>query len=257
MCGITGVLAFNEVGRWSSLIKVSEATNQLSHRGPDTGRLYNDYFGALGHRRLAIIDLSSEGWQPMSDPTERYTLVFNGEIYNFKSIRKRLVAKGIEFKSDSDTEVLLHLYIEKKEAALEELDGFFSFAVFDKDENTLFLARDRFGIKPLLYYYDEDRFIFASEMKSLLSYNIPKEVDYASLRQYFQLHYIQFTISHFNLIIHCIDFFFINFQIFINIKNLLFQNIRKHQKISNTFIKFHIFFFINIIFQKFQTFFTL
>jgi asparagine synthase (glutamine-hydrolysing) len=190
MCGITGVLAFNEVGRWSSLIKVSEATNQLSHRGPDTGRLYNDYFGALGHRRLAIIDLSSEGWQPMSDPTERYTLVFNGEIYNFKSIRKRLVAKGIEFKSDSDTEVLLHLYIEKKEAALEELDGFFSFAVFDKDENTLFLARDRFGIKPLLYYYDEDRFIFASEMKSLLSYNIPKEVDYASLRQYFQLHYI-------------------------------------------------------------------
>ncbi|MDX1903293.1 MAG: asparagine synthase (glutamine-hydrolyzing), partial [Thermonemataceae bacterium] len=145
------------------------------------------------HRRLSIIDTSSAGNQPITDITKQYTIVFNGEIYNFKSLRKELEDKGVQFNSHTDTEVLLYAYIHWGVAFLERLQGFFAFAIYNKNENSLFLARDRFGIKPLLYYTDEDRFLFASEMKSILQYGIEKQIDVAALRHYLHLNYIPAT----------------------------------------------------------------
>ncbi len=189
MCGITGIYAFNEVGRFN-MINLANATKAIEKRGPDHQGMFTDYFVGLGHRRLSIIDTSSSAHQPMKDESGRYIIVFNGEIYNFKALRKTLVDQGISFKSESDTEVLLQLYIQEKEKCLEKLNGFFVFAIYDKEEHSLFIARDRMGIKPLLYYQDSDKIIFASEMKSLLAYGIPKALDYTSLTQYLQFNYI-------------------------------------------------------------------
>jgi asparagine synthase (glutamine-hydrolysing) len=189
MCGITGLLAFNEIGRFS-LINLQSATDALSKRGPDWGDTYLGFFAGLGHRRLSIIDTSENGNQPISDHTGRYTIVFNGEIYNFKNLREQLIEKGISFRSQTDTEVLLYAYITWGSYCLELLQGFFAFAIYDKEGNSLFLARDRFGIKPLLYYTDEDRFLFASEMKSIIQFGIEKKINLTALRSYLHLNYI-------------------------------------------------------------------
>ncbi len=189
MCGITGILAFNEVGRFN-MINLARATAALEKRGPDHQGMYTEYFAGIGHRRLSIIDTSADGNQPMKDETGRFCIVFNGEIYNYQKLGEELVNQGINLRSKSDTEVLLNLYIREKERCLEKLNGFFAFAIYDKEENSLFIARDRMGIKPLLYYQDEDKVIFASEMKSLLSYGIEKSIDHTSLYQYLQFNYI-------------------------------------------------------------------
>jgi len=189
MCGITGIFAFNLVGKFNK-IHVTNATMALEKRGPDFQDIYLDEWIALGHRRLSIIDTSAAGNQPMWDDTKRYCIIFNGEIFNFKELRSELHRNGVVFRSNSDTEVLLKLYIQEKEKCLNKLNGFFSFCIFDKQEESLFLARDRYGIKPLIYLFDEDKFIFASEMKSLLQYGIDKKLDYNSLYIYLQLNYI-------------------------------------------------------------------
>ena len=189
MCGITGIFAFNLVGKFNK-IHVTNATMALEKRGPDFQDIYLDEWIALGHRRLSIIDTSAAGNQPMWDDTKRYCIVFNGEIFNFKELRSELHRSGVVFRSNSDTEVLLKLYVREKEKCLNKLNGFFSFCIFDKQEESLFLARDRYGIKPLIYLFDEDKFIFASEMKSLLQYGIDKKLDYNSLYIYLQLNYI-------------------------------------------------------------------
>ena len=194
MCGITGIFAFNQIGAFY-MINLGKSVEKLSRRGPDGRGSYIEDFLALGHRRLSIIDTSSSGSQPMKDEAERYVIVFNGEIFNFKDLRKNLEQKGVSFKSECDTEVLLKLYIHEGKKCLEKLIGFFAFAIYDKERKELFIARDRMGIKPLLYYYDEDKFVFASEMKSLLAYNIPREIDYTSLYQYLQLNYIPWPAS--------------------------------------------------------------
>jgi asparagine synthase (glutamine-hydrolysing) len=189
MCGITGIFAFNLVGKFNK-IHVTNATMALEKRGPDFQDIYLDEWIALGHRRLSIIDTSAAGNQPMWDDTKRYCIIFNGEIFNFKELRRDLNRNGMVFHSNSDTEVLLKLYIREKENCLNKLNGFFSFCIYDKQEESLFLARDRYGIKPLVYLFDEDKFIFASEMKSLLQYGIEKKLDYNSLYIYLQLNYI-------------------------------------------------------------------
>lgn len=189
MCGITGIFAFNLVGKFNK-IHVTAATSAIESRGPDFQDIFLSEHVALGHRRLSIIDVSAAGNQPMWDDTNRYVIVFNGEIFNFRELRTELIAKGDSFHSQSDTEVLLKLYIREKEECLNRLNGFFAFCVYDTKEETLFLARDRYGIKPLLYLFDEDKFIFASEMKSMLQYGIEKELDLASLHTYLQLNYI-------------------------------------------------------------------
>jgi asparagine synthase (glutamine-hydrolysing) len=189
MCGITGIFAFNLIGKINK-INVTAATMALSKRGPDFQDIYNDDWVALGHRRLSIIDTRDVANQPMWEESGRYAIVYNGEIFNFKELRKELEGAGETFRTASDTEVLLKLYVRNGEKCLEKLNGFFALGIYDKQAQTLLLARDRFGIKPLLYLHDEDKFIFASEMKSLLQYGIEKTIDKSALQLYLQLNYI-------------------------------------------------------------------
>ena len=189
MCGITGILIFNEQEK-HCLSKINDATSALIRRGPDGEGIYTHKMAALGHRRLSIIDISSTASQPFTDTTGRYTIVFNGEIFNYKVLRKELETKGIRFKSESDTEVLLYMYIHYGEKCLDKLDGEFAFAIYDNIEDVLFAARDRFGIKPFYYYKNENKFVFASEIKALIQYDVPKQIDEASLELYLHLNYI-------------------------------------------------------------------
>ncbi|MDH4058836.1 MAG: asparagine synthase (glutamine-hydrolyzing), partial [Cyclobacteriaceae bacterium] len=197
MCGITGIFAFNLIGKMN-MIHITKATMAIKSRGPDFQDIYHDQFVGLGHRRLSIIDTSEAGNQPMWDESKRYAIIFNGEIFNFRELRSGLENKGISFSSQSDTEVLLKLYIHEKETCLNKLNGFFSFCIYDKQEQTFFLARDRYGIKPLLYLIDEDKFLFASEMKSIISYGIDKKINPYSLYTYLQLNYIPAPDTIFN-----------------------------------------------------------
>lgn len=167
-----------------------KALSCLAKRGPDAGGTYRSNSVFLGHRRLSIIDLSEAGNQPMSDASGRFTIIFNGEFFNFRQHREFVKSKGFTLKSNSDTEILLYLYIIEKEKCLERVNGFFSLAIYDKETQELFLARDRFGVKPLLYYRDEHCFVFASEMKALIQYELPLSLDYSSLMAYLQLNYI-------------------------------------------------------------------
>lgn len=182
MCGICGYIGIND----DSLI--TRMTDIIRHRGPDDFGYFNDHNVHLGHRRLSIIDLSG-GKQPMYSHDGSLVIIFNGEIYNFKELKDWLEAKGHEFQTVSDTEVLLRLYEVLGPAALDRLNGMFAFAVYDRNKKELFLARDRVGIKPLYYLHLGNRFLFASETKSLLCYREwsptlnPRAVDdYLSLR---------------------------------------------------------------------------
>ncbi len=189
MCGITGVFSFKNEGE-DYYGKVQQSVTTLKQRGPDSDGIFKDKNVCLGHTRLSIIDLSVEASQPMTDETGRYTIIFNGEIYNYKELRAKLIAKGLPLKRNSDTEVILYSYILEGAKCVDKFDGFFAFAIYDSREETFFVARDRMGIKPLLYYYDKNKFLFASEMKALIELGIPKEIDNTSLSQYFQFTYI-------------------------------------------------------------------
>ncbi len=189
MCGITGVIAFTKSGN-EFLKFVLDATLALTKRGPDNNSTFFYQNIGFGHVRLSIIDTSPEANQPFTDETGRYTLVYNGEIFNFKEIKKSLELKGHQFSTNSDTEVLLKSYIIEGIACLEKLNGFFVFVIYDKVSNTTIIARDRLGIKPLFLFQTEDVIVFASEMKSLLKYPVKKELDLTSLYMYLQLNYI-------------------------------------------------------------------
>ncbi|TAH39086.1 MAG: asparagine synthase (glutamine-hydrolyzing) [Bacteroidetes bacterium] len=189
MCGINGVIAFTDIGL-ASLDRIEAATKCLVNRGPDRQGIFRDGKIALGHTRLSIIDTSEAASQPMHDSSSRYTIIFNGEFFNFKEHREFVLSKGIKLQSDSDTEVLLQLYILEGEKCLERVNGFFAFAIYDKEKQSVFIARDRIGIKPLLYFHDRDKFLFSSELKSLVALGIPKVLDEASLFMYLQLNYI-------------------------------------------------------------------
>ncbi|MEM9024177.1 MAG: asparagine synthase (glutamine-hydrolyzing), partial [Bacteroidota bacterium] len=188
MCGITGIVAFRPEGKPFQQ-QVGNALQTLHQRGPDHQAEETYRHVTLGHARLAVIDTSNAGNQPMTDPTGRYTIVFNGEFYNFRKLRQQLEQQGVVFQSQSDTEVLLQLYIRRGPVCLRSINGFFSLAIYDRELDTLFMARDRLGIKPLLYYQDQDKLIFASEMKAMLAYTIPREIDRVSLFAYLQLNY--------------------------------------------------------------------
>jgi asparagine synthase (glutamine-hydrolysing) len=139
-----------------------------AYRGPDDAGLLVDGNVGLGHRRLSIIDLGG-GHQPMWDASGRYAIIFNGEVYNYRESRERLLSKGCTFRTHSDTEVILQLYAERGEACVDELNGMFAFAIWDKQERTLFIARDRMGVKPLYYAETPEAFVFGSEIKSLFA----------------------------------------------------------------------------------------
>jgi asparagine synthase (glutamine-hydrolysing) len=189
MCGITGILAFNEAGK-KHLARVSAATYCLQKRGPDAEGIVFTENAAFGHRRLKVIDLTDNASQPMQDVSSRYTLVFNGEIFNYRELKKELEEKGVKFRSESDTETLLHLLIREGKDALHRVEGEFAFGFYDSLASELLLVRDRYGIKPLYYYQDEDRLVFASGLNALMKYGVPKLLDHASLHLYFHLNYI-------------------------------------------------------------------
>lgn len=191
MCGITGIIARTERGR-QRLSKIQQSVVSLAKRGPDDEGVYLNHHVALGHRRLAIIDTSEGGHQPLWDPTGRWVIVFNGEIFNYQQLREKFFndEEKAALRSHSDTEILLHLFIRRGFSCLSDLEGFFAFAIYDTQENRLSLVRDRFGKKPLYFYEDEDNLIFSSEMKGILAYDIPKAINFSTLYQYFQLSYI-------------------------------------------------------------------
>jgi len=189
MCGITGIFALNENGN-AFLSRIPDALSCLEKRGPDAEGIFIQDRVALGHRRLSIIDLSEGGKQPMTDDSGRYTIVFNGEFFNYQEHRQAMRSLGVSFSTDSDTEVLLKLFIQEGPSCLQKINGFFALAIYDANEKSLFLARDRMGVKPLLMYSDADKIIFASEMKALLAYGIERDIDQDSLFTYFQLNYI-------------------------------------------------------------------
>lgn len=183
MCGIAGIADFEK--RSEIRTATSRMTAALSHRGPDASGLWTEgQVVALGHRRLSIIDLSEAANQPMTDASGRYVIVFNGELYNFKEVRTRLAA--YPFRTHSDTEVLLAAYISWGEDCLAAFNGMFAFAIWDKVEQKLFMARDRLGIKPFYYAQQEGRFLFASEMRALLASGlVEKKLSARGLASYF------------------------------------------------------------------------
>lgn len=189
MCGITGIFLFAKADS-AHLHRIEPATRTLENRGPDAMGVYTGDRIALGHTRLSIIDPSTAANQPLSDPTSRYTIVMNGEVHNYKSLRDDLRKKGVTLKTRSDTEVVLHLFIRDGRRCLEKLNGFFAFAVYDNVEERLFIARDRFGIKPLLYYKGRKRLLFASGMRALMALGVPRKIDPVSLNHYFRFSYI-------------------------------------------------------------------
>ncbi len=181
MCGIVGI-------NWEDSKLIDKLRDIISYRGPDDKGSFTDKNVSLGHRRLSIIDLSNKGKQPMQ-ALNRYTIIFNGEIYNYKEVKKELELNNYKFKTSSDTEVILLAYDKWGKDCLKRFNGMFAFCIHDKKTNQLFLARDRFGIKPLYYYQNKDKFAFASEIKVIMPLIEKKEIDKEGLTQFFNLRY--------------------------------------------------------------------
>jgi asparagine synthase (glutamine-hydrolysing) len=184
MCGIAGV--FNVDGSPVAINTLKRMADAVRHRGPDGEGFWLNSFVGFAHRRLAIIDLSPLGHQPMQSDDGSFVLVYNGEIYNFQNLRVDLESKGYGFRSQSDTEVLLNAYREWGDACLHRLNGMFAFAVWDRRRNRLFLARDRYGVKPLYYRFERGVLVFGSEVKSILRHpDASVSVDVDALNEYF------------------------------------------------------------------------
>ncbi len=189
MCVIVGVINHNlEQDSLTEFMKIG--LERLAKRGPDFQNYYQNDKIAFGHARLSIIDTSAAANQPFWDESKRYCLVFNGEIFNFQSLKKDLQSQGYHFNTNSDTEVLLRLLILKGKKALNELNGFFAFAFYDLQTGCALLARDRYGIKPLVYSIKNNSLVFASEIKALLPFLKSKEIDKQSLQYFFKFNYI-------------------------------------------------------------------
>lgn len=184
MCGIAGVFNLNGEPVATGLLK--RMTDAIAHRGPDGEGHYTDGGVGLGHRRLSIIDLSAAARQPMGNETGDVLLVYNGEIYNFQSLRVELESKGHRFHSQTDSEVVIHGYEEWGDNCVTRFNGMFAFALWDRPRQRLFLARDRYGIKPLYYWTDGQTLLFGSEIKAMLPHpRVAVRVDRPALLEYF------------------------------------------------------------------------
>jgi asparagine synthase (glutamine-hydrolysing) len=194
MCGIAGFYS----PKWSreTLIAMTEA---LAHRGPDAQGIWFQAPVGLGHRRLSILDLSPAANQPMTSADGRFIIVFNGEIYNYREIAADLQKKypDIRFKTHSDTEVLLEACAREGMKALDRCNGMFAFALFDRHSQHLFVARDRIGVKPVVYHFENQHFAFASETKALLTLNLSRQLNLTALQDYLFLEYIPAPLSIF------------------------------------------------------------
>ena len=192
MCGISG---FN----WEDKDLINKMNNSLKHRGPDGEGSYTDNLVSLGHRRLAIIDLTEKGKQPMEYERKgrKVVIIYNGELYNFQEIREKLEKKGYNFKSDTDTEVILASYLEYGFNCVQKFNGMWAFCIYDITKKILFFSRDRIGKKPFYYYFDGDKFIFSSEIKGILNCKIEKEINKKGLEVYLSLGFIPAPLSIF------------------------------------------------------------
>ncbi len=191
MCGISGIFNFN--GAPVSEKKLKEMNRLIRHRGPDGDGIFIDSNVGIGATRLAIIDLREISNMPLYDTENRYVIVYNGEIFNYIEIKKELLQKGYGFNTDSDTEVILNAYKEWGEDCLHKLNGMWAFAIWDKQEKTLFCSRDRYGIKPLYFYKDESTLIFGSEIKQILSCGVDKTVNDDTIYDYLVFNFIDHT----------------------------------------------------------------
>ena len=184
MCGVTGLIHLDNSPAPISVLQ--EMTEAIAHRGPDGEGHWIEGNVGLGHRRLSVIDLSIAGYQPMVSADHRYWLSYNGEVYNFRELRKELKAKGHWFRSETDTEVVLNALVEWGTKALVRFNGMFAFALWDRKEHSLLLARDRYGIKPLYVGQQENIFAFGSEQKAILKIpGFKRKIDRAALLEYF------------------------------------------------------------------------
>lgn len=199
MCGIAGYYSQNNV---FSETELHAMTNAIAHRGPDAFGYYRDNMVGLGHRRLSIFDLSDNANQPMHSANNRYVIVYNGEVYNFEEIAKELKqSHKINFRTSSDTEVLLEAFDKYGPAFVQKLNGMFAIAIYDKQENQLFVFRDRIGIKPLYYFWDGTNFAFASELKALKqALFIPLEINRNAVYHFLHLGFIPAPESIYNSI---------------------------------------------------------
>ncbi|MDZ7357457.1 MAG: asparagine synthase (glutamine-hydrolyzing) [candidate division KSB1 bacterium] len=196
MCGICGMI-WSDPNRSVDQMVIQKMCDVIVHRGPDEEGNYVTGNVGLGMRRLSIIDLDT-GKQPISNEDDTLWIVFNGEIYNFQEIRDELEKRGHRFKTRSDTETILHAYEQYGEACVQLLNGMFAFAIWDSRDQSLFLARDRLGKKPLYYLHDKDRFIFGSEIKSILqAEDIPRRIDLEALDHFLTFEYIPAPLSIF------------------------------------------------------------
>ncbi|MFA5975332.1 MAG: asparagine synthase (glutamine-hydrolyzing) [Elusimicrobiota bacterium] len=183
MCGIAGALHLDGAKADASLLR--RMIEKIPYRGPDDSGVYTDQQVGLAHVRLSILDLAG-GHQPMHDDSGSLSITFNGEIFNYKELREEWLRKGHRFATHSDTEVILHHYAEKGEKCVEDFNGQWAFAIWDKKKRKLFLSRDRLGVRPLFYTLQDRTFLFASEMKSLLAYpGMPRQIDPVALDQIF------------------------------------------------------------------------
>jgi asparagine synthase (glutamine-hydrolysing) len=190
MCGIAGIYLQNSEGRDDLENQIGRMITSIAHRGPDDYGVFVNGTVALGHRRLSIIDLAS-GHQPIFNEDGSLAIVFNGEIYNFKEIKAELVGQGHCFSTNSDTETIIHAYEEWGKDCVHRLRGMFAFCIWDSSERNLFIARDRLGKKPLFYTHYAGQFVFASEMKSILTDpNFDRSMDEEALAAYFLFSYI-------------------------------------------------------------------
>jgi asparagine synthase (glutamine-hydrolysing) len=184
MCGICGILSLD--GQPIALQTLTKMSTTLAYRGPDGEGYWNEGPIGLGHRRLAIVDLTPSGSQPMSNENGDIIVSYNGEMYNHNTLRVKLEAAGHHYRSRSDTETIIHAYEEWGVDCLSYFNGMFAFAIWDVRAQQLILARDRFGIKPVYYYFDGKKLVFASEIKAILAYpDVPKTICYPALNEYF------------------------------------------------------------------------
>lgn len=207
MCGINGIIKLN--GEKIQEAEIEKMNAKISHRGPDDQGVFIDNNVGLGHVRLSILDLSAKGHQPMIyEPAcadlpagkagasagrrenRRVVVTYNGELYNFKEMRKELGRSGYRFNSNTDTEVLAAAYLDRGVYCLKDFNGMFSFVIYDPQKEILFGARDRFGQKPFKYYIDNNKLIFSSELKAILEHDVKRRIDLEAIDEYFTLQYV-------------------------------------------------------------------
>ncbi|TGC07440.1 asparagine synthase (glutamine-hydrolyzing) [Methanolobus halotolerans] len=206
MCGVIG---FN----WKDESLLRKMCESIRHRGPDGKGAYVDDHVSLGHRRLAILDVPGNNQQPMSNEDGTILLIYNGRIYNFPEIKEELAGKGHKFRSHTDTEVIMRAYEEYGADCVHHFNGMWAFCIYDKTKNILFLSRDRFGIKPMYYYFEGDRFIFSSEIKAIIEHDIPRKENRS----------IIFDYLYFNLTDHSEETFFTGIKRLMPSHNMIFD----------------------------------